>query len=205
MTDSTTSDLDLAGAVTDALRAPSVHNTQPWRWRIEPGSIQLHADDDRHLYVTDPDHRDLVISCGGALHHLEVALAGRGLGFDVERCPDPENCDHLATVTVRPAGPEEPDALTASLYPAIAARHTDRRQMSDRPVPPEYLESLQDHARHIGGMLVPVTEPRARKHLVAELADATEQQRHEPGYAAELRLWTHRLPGSIAGLAFLFR
>ena len=70
---------DLTAAVEHALRAPSVHNTQPWRWRIRPDAVELHADWNRHLVATDPDRRDLVLSCGAALHHLQVALAARGL------------------------------------------------------------------------------------------------------------------------------
>jgi hypothetical protein len=45
-----------------------------------------------------------------------------------------------------------------------------------------------------------VTEPGVRKALVTALSEATEQQRGEPGYAAELRMWTHRLPGSHDGV-----
>lgn len=192
------SDPDLAGAVTDALRAPSVQNSQPWKWRILRDSVQLYADEDRHLYVTDPEQRDLVLSCGAALHHLLVALAARSIGADVTRLPDPEDCEHLATIVVNPAS--EPDALTASLYPAIAIRRTDRRRMSDTPVPADQVEALQEHARHAGGLLVPVTEPPALDQLVTTLTEANEQQRHVPGYASELRLWTHRLPGSHDGI-----
>ncbi|WP_433285521.1 Acg family FMN-binding oxidoreductase [Pseudonocardia sp. CA-142604] len=192
------SDPDLAGAVTDALRAPSVQNSQPWKWRILRDSVQLYADEDRHLYVTDPEQRELVLSCGAALHHLLVALAARGVGTDVTRLPDPEDCDHIATIAVNRAS--APDALTASLYPAIAARQTDRRRMSDDPVSPDQVEALQEHAGHAGGLLVPVTEPHAREQLVATLTEANEQQRNEPGYASELRLWTHRLPGSHDGI-----
>ena len=65
---------DLAEAVERALRAPSVHNTQPWLWRINPRVIELHADWTRHLAATDPDRRDVLLSCGAALHHLQVAL-----------------------------------------------------------------------------------------------------------------------------------
>ena len=78
----------LEHAVEHALRAPSVHNTQPWRWRIDPadGVVELHADRGRQLTATDPDGRDLLISCGAALGHLAVALragisgAGRAPG-----------------------------------------------------------------------------------------------------------------------------
>jgi nitroreductase len=190
---------DLTDAVEEALQAPSVHNTQPWKWRIRPGTVELHADEDRYLDVTDPDHRDLVLSCGAALHHLQVALAARGLAVDVRRLPDPENHDHLATITVETHA-AAPDVIAASLYPAIATRRTDRRRMSHLPVPQEHLESLQDHARRAGAELLPVTSPGIREQLITALTEATDLQYHEPGYAAELRMWTHRLPGSHDGV-----
>ena len=64
-----------------ATRAPSVHNTQPWRWRIGAHSMHLYAEQSLHLAHTDPDGRDLLISCGAALHHAAVALYALG---DVE-------------------------------------------------------------------------------------------------------------------------
>ncbi|GAA3223599.1 hypothetical protein GCM10017691_10710 [Pseudonocardia petroleophila] len=79
----------LAAAVERALWAPSVHNTQPWRWRFTASGIELHADPARHLTATDPDGRDLVLSCGAALHHLRVALAAAHLSAHVHRSPHP--------------------------------------------------------------------------------------------------------------------
>jgi hypothetical protein len=76
---------ELTIAVERALRAPSVHNTQPSHWRIEDDAVQLHADWTRHLVATDPDRRNLILSCGAALHHLLVALAARGLEAQVGR------------------------------------------------------------------------------------------------------------------------
>jgi nitroreductase len=195
-----TSDPDLTGAVTDALRAPSVHNTQPWKWRILDAAIELYADEDRYLDVTDPDRRDLILSCGAALHHLQVALAARGLTADIRYLPDPEDSTHLATVLVRPGGTDESEAAVASLYPAIGMRRTDRRRMSHHEVPPEHLQALQERADAAGAVLVPVIDPHIREQLVMALTEATDQQRQEPGYAAELRMWTHRLPGSHDGV-----
>ena len=82
----------LADAVVHALRAPSVHNTQPWRWRIDnaDGVVELYADRGRHLSATDPEGRDLLISCGAALDHLVVALTHAGLQATIRRFPDPE-------------------------------------------------------------------------------------------------------------------
>lgn len=38
-----------------AMRAPSIHNSQPWQWRVGERSVHLYADLDRHLTSTDPD------------------------------------------------------------------------------------------------------------------------------------------------------
>jgi hypothetical protein len=122
----------LAEAVERALRAPSVHNTQPWLWRIGPGAVELHADWTRHLTATDPDRRDVLLSCGAALHHVQVALAACDVAVHVNRLPDPENSGHLATVEVRPG---TGDARAAALSPGIDRRRTDRRRMSHRVVP----------------------------------------------------------------------
>ena len=75
--------LELAG------RAPSLHNSQPWRWRLDGSIVHLYLDAARQLRATDPDARELVISCGAALHHLQVALAGQGRQVRVRRLPDP--------------------------------------------------------------------------------------------------------------------
>src|SRR5678815_5003933 len=70
-----------------ACRAPSVHNTQPWRWRIRGAELELHADRSRQLQVGDPQGRNLVISCGAALHHAQVAAGALGWEARVDRVP----------------------------------------------------------------------------------------------------------------------
>src|ERR1700751_3324917 len=82
--------------LTLANRAPPVHNTQPWRWRVGPASLNLYSEPDMQLHSTDPDGRDLIISCGAALHHCVVALAAMGWQAKGGRLPDLEDPPPLA-------------------------------------------------------------------------------------------------------------
>ena len=59
----------LAAAAQFAGLAPSIHNTQPWRWRLVGPVLELRAERQRQLGVTDPSGHLLLISCGAALHH----------------------------------------------------------------------------------------------------------------------------------------
>ena len=184
-------------ALQRAQRAPSVHNTQPWRWRLTDVGVELYADRTRHLVDTDPDQRDLIISCGAALHHLRVALAAAGLAAEVNRLPNPENRDHLATIHLRPGSPEPADA---SLARAIELRRTDRRRFSAQPVSAGVLADLTADAAANGTLLHPVTDDASRRQLIAVLVEAATQQRHIPGYSAELTIWTRRYSDAHDGV-----
>jgi hypothetical protein len=189
----------LAEALEHALRAPSVHNTQPWRWRLDEdaGVVELYADQGRRLSATDPDRRDLLISCGAALDHLVVALAHAGWRATTRRFPDPEDSLHLATVQV--GEPRDAEATArAALFPAIHRRHTDRRRFSHRPVPPGLIRDLADAAARSGVVLHPVQH--AQERFAAVLVDAAARQRWTPGYPAELHIWTRRHGGARDGI-----
>jgi len=66
-----------------AAAAPSVHNTQPWRFLPRPESIEIYADPERLLPVIDPRGRDMAISLGAAFALSRACVpamkrAGRG-------------------------------------------------------------------------------------------------------------------------------
>src|SRR4029450_1460977 len=98
MTDTATA--ALAHAAQTAGLAPSIHNTQPWRWRVEGSTLELRAERSRQLGITDPSGRMLAISCGTALHQARVALAAAGWTAEVDRVPDRADPDLLARATV---------------------------------------------------------------------------------------------------------
>lgn len=169
-----------------AVRAPSVHNTQPWRWAIGHETVHLYADLERRLSVTDPGGRDLMLSCGAALHHLRIAAAAAGWGTKVHRLPNPADPDHLASVEFysRPAATR--DLALSALVPQ---RRTDRRRFSSWPVPAGMVADLVSRAAEQGAILVPATEPRTRFRLVSAIAEAARRHATDPNYASELGRW----------------
>src|SRR6266498_681514 len=79
--------------VATAGRAPSVHNTQPWWFRVAGTSIELHADPRRRLPFADPDGREMLISCGAALFGLRLAVRELGHRAPMQVLPNPGQPD----------------------------------------------------------------------------------------------------------------
>ncbi|SHN88354.1 hypothetical protein SAMN05660350_04473 [Geodermatophilus obscurus] len=169
--------------------APSVHNSQPWRWRVGPSSIHLFADATRALPATDPEGRDLRISCGAALHHLRVALSAAGLAARVHRMPDPAHPAHVASVETTARTPTADDLALAR---AIEHRRSDRRVFSTWPVPPEFLTELARAAEHEGAALR-LLDRESQRWAVRRLVEhAAVEQALTPGVAGEVAAWTGR-------------
>ena len=82
------------GAELDALkrlagRAPSAHNTQPWRLYSVGEGYELGWWADRELPVGDPTRRDLYLSLGAYVEAFSIASAALGVPLRPEIAPDP--------------------------------------------------------------------------------------------------------------------
>lgn len=106
-----------------ATLAPSGHNTQPWKFRLEAGRIQLYPDLTRRVPVVDPDDRELWISLGSALENLLLAAAHFGYQaettYHLAGTPD----DHIA-VALHKTGPAP--AGRSAPFEAIPLRQSTR-------------------------------------------------------------------------------
>ena len=166
-----------------ACRAPSVDNTQPWRWRLRPDGMDLYADHQRQPPGVDPAGRGVVISCGAALHHVQVAARAMGWASDVRRLPDAAAPALLAEVRL---SPEAPPRSAAGELAALRDRHTDRRRFTSWPVPDERLAVLTAAARAHGVGAVALSDSGERFRLELLVARAQQlQARAEAGAATD--------------------
>jgi len=183
----TASGLSLAECVRSATTAPSLHNSQPWLFKMGDGSIDVYADRRRQLDVLDPVGRELLISVGAAVFTLRLALRGAGRLSDLHLFPDADDPDLAARVIVgRPAVPTpEVTALAA----AIANRHTNRWPFARAVVPADVLAQLTKAARLEGATLT-VANAVSRNMILGLSQAADRRLRSSGGYRAELARWT---------------
>ncbi|MFG2043773.1 Acg family FMN-binding oxidoreductase [Dactylosporangium sp. NPDC048998] len=186
-------------AAEDAGLAPSILNTQPWRWRVRADALDLYADPARQLHAIDPFGRLLIVSCGAALHHARVALAYAGYEGRVYRWPDPDQPWLLARIVDFRARPADRGSVLA--YRNMRRRHTDRRPVGGRaPVPAAVVAALRAAAEAEGARLhALVRDEIAYLRYAAQGARRIEGASR--GHVAELRRWTSRGPGAVDGIA----
>ena len=176
----------VAEAVELAVRAPSIHNTQPWQWRLTSSALDLYTDRTRQLQAADKSGRMLLISCGAALHHLTVAMAARGWRSKVVRLPDPRIPSLLASISFEAAPPTEQMTTWAR---AISTRRSDRRMMSSWEVPGSHVRTLVTLAAEHGVVAKPLTNA-TDEHVWDSLTRQVALKRQgNRAYESELSHW----------------
>lgn len=167
-------------------QAPSLHNSQPWHWRVGADVLDLRLDPTRILWVSDPTTRLAVLSCGAALHHARMHLAADGWHADVVRVPDGDDPDLLARL--RLDGPEPPDYPAIRLVQAAKHRHTDRHATSGPPVDLHRVGSIRDAVRAQGADLTTLRPNQV--FAVAEAAElAHDVEAADPDWQVEVATW----------------
>jgi len=170
-----------------ATRAPSVHNTQPWRFQAGPGALDLYADRTRQLAHLDPTGRQLTISCGAALLFARVALAAAGVAHHVELMPNHDDFDLLARILL--AGDQEAGPDETLLARTIPRRSTVRGIFDERRVPARLRDRLAADAASEGAWLRWIDSPPERAVTAVLVTRATRVEEADPAYRAELRRW----------------
>jgi nitroreductase len=169
-------------------RAPSLHNSQPWRFRLRAGAMDVLAASDRRLAVADPSGWAVRIACGAAVFNARLALAVRDTPVEVRLRPDASEPDLLARLCPLPGRSATPAEI--ALHGAIGRRHSNRRPFAGTPVP------VPSRAR----LIAAAREERAWLDLlvgagpliaVGEIVRAADRVlNRNPAYRAEVVAWT---------------
>lgn len=176
----------LVAATNAAGYAPSIHGTQPWRWRLGGNTLDLHLDAASVDELTDADGRLATISCGAALHHARVSLAAQGWDTTVTRLPDQTDQDLLARLRI--ADRSTVDSASSPHLRTIPLRYTDRQPVIGPPVGSEHLTAILAAVRSEDTWLH-VLYPDEVVELAAAAESAQRTTNDESGWWAELSYW----------------
>jgi hypothetical protein len=179
----------LEALVSFAVRAPSSHNSQPWRFRIVNDQLELRADRTRRLPVVDAEDRELTISCGAALGYLEIALRNFGNEGTVELIPQTGDTDLLARIGL--GEHREPTLMDRALFEAIRNRRTHRLPFLPRTPDADLLAALEAYGYQHAVWFRILQSATHRQALTDLITEGDRIQMANPAFRQELASWLH--------------
>jgi hypothetical protein len=175
-------------ALNAAVLAPSIHNTQPWRFRLHDGVdpyVDLLMDTSRGLPALDPANRQLVISCGAALAAYQVGLRGCGLTANIGPPLSGDEPGLVARIHVSERG--EADQSAREMWRWLRERRSYRGPMTDKPIDAQLQTALAGAAAPALLHFVPEDTWRSVEHLIT---DATLELDESAAINEESKTWT---------------
>jgi hypothetical protein len=179
---------DLSRAAAAAIRAPSMHNSQPWLFRLADGAIEVLADPQRRLTVADRSGWAARLACGAATYNARLALAVAGRPAEVQLRPDPTQPDLIARL--RPGRVRPPTSAEQDLFAAIPRRRSNRLPFWPDPVPADVRVRLLDAARSEHAWLDLLVGMTALTGFAEIARSADRVLRRDLNYQSELTAWS---------------
>lgn len=164
-----------------ATLAPSSHNTQCWRFRLQDRSITVEPDLARRCPVVDPDDHHLFVSLGCAVENMSHAARAHGLQatprFDAQG-------NGSVVVDLEPAR-----ATSSELFNAMAYRQCTRGDYDGKALSNEDLRQLEQAGTGNGVRVVLLTQRSAMETVLAHVISGNTAQIRDPAFVEELKLW----------------
>jgi hypothetical protein len=164
-----------------ATLAPSSHNTQCWKFRLEDSAISILPDLSRRCPAVDPDDHHLFVSLGCAAENLVQAALANGLkghaGLDATG-------GNLLRVALEPTNP-----VASTLFQAIPERQSTRGEYDGRPLARQELELLERAGNGHGVQVILLTERQAMEKVLEYVVQGNTAQMNDQAFVEELKQW----------------
>lgn len=164
-----------------ATLAPNSHNTQPWRFRIEPSRIVVLPDYSRRCPAVDPDDHHLFVTLGCATENLVLAAAAHGLHAAVAI---DSQADTSIIVDLSPGKPDR-----ASLFQAIPDRQSTRSAYNGKAAPSDHLSELEDAAQSDTVATHLLTSKSDLEDVLEYVVAGNTAQMNDGAFVDELKEW----------------
>lgn len=178
-----TSGIPFVEMIESAIKAPSSHNTQPWKFVITNNEIQIHPDMSRSLPVVDSDNHALYISLGCAAENLVISAKKFGFNSAVEIFNSGDSI-HFIKIKFSPDKACKYDKLVDY----IEQRQSTRNKYNSQQVPPNDLKELKNSFRFEGIELFVITGDKI-KGLEDLIIEGSTIQFHNKNFVHELVSW----------------
>ena len=166
--------------VRNATLAPSSHNTQCWKFRLEGPAITIRPDFSRQCPAVDPDDHHLYISLGCATENLLHAALAHGLHGDAKY----DASQDAIRVALSPA-----QAQASALFHAIPLRQCTRGDYDGKALSTVELGLLERAGTSNGVRMLMLTERPAMDHVLDQIVQANTVQMADPAFIKELKAW----------------
>ncbi|MBI4165279.1 MAG: Tat pathway signal protein [Acidobacteria bacterium] len=171
---------DYVPLVQYATLAASSHNTQPWKFKLEPGRIVILPDLSRRCPAVDPDDHHLYASLGCAAENLLLAAEAAGLKG---------HHSYLASGSSVQVNFEETTPSRSALFEAIPRRQCSRAEYDGTALSNEQLRRLEEAGRGDGVSLLLLTAKKQKEQVAEYVAQSNTAQFGDSAWAQELKTW----------------
>jgi len=164
-----------------ATLAPSSHNTQCWKFRLDERSISILPDLARRCPVVDPDDHHLFVSLGCAAENLAQAALANGLQALVTPGAAPTDALRIALEPTR--------AVRSALFDAIPLRQSTRAEYDGKTLTSEESKLLEQAGSGAGVRVLLLTEKAAMEKVLEYVIEGNTAQVNDPAFVEELKHW----------------
>jgi nitroreductase len=161
-----------------ATLAPSGHNTQPWKFRLQSDVIEIHRDTSRRTPVVDPDDHHVWVSLGCATENLLQA----GMSFGLRGGPTVTGDGLVVRLSAQPV-------QRTALFDAIPRRQSTRADYDGRPLRSDEMRQLESAGADPEVRLKLLTSGKELDMIRDFVIAGNSAQMADPAFVRELKQW----------------